>query len=191
MPQPVMAEQDIGELIRHSVFLQRVANPQVTYALLIPEQPVVVDCDGRLVSQAMTNVLKNAGEAVRGIFGVEGESDAMREGGRIEIRMRELAEGIAIEVLDNGVGLPSEDRNRLTEPYVTKRAKGTGLGLAIVKKIMEDHNGSVSLEDAPPLDETGAPRNSGALVRLTFPRKPGAGATPGGRHEQERRTVGA
>jgi two-component system nitrogen regulation sensor histidine kinase NtrY len=172
--------------------LQRVANPQVTYALLIPDQPVIVDCDGRLVSQAMTNVLKNAGEAVKSVFGIEGgDGDTMREGGRIEICMREFAETVAIEVVDNGVGLPSEDRNRLTEPYVTKRAKGTGLGLAIVKKIMEDHHGSVTLEDAPPLDETGAPRKSGALVRLTFPRHTSVGPTPGDRHEQERRAVSA
>jgi two-component system nitrogen regulation sensor histidine kinase NtrY len=76
-------------------------------------------------------------------------------------------------VIDNGVGLPSEDRNRLTEPYVTKRAKGTGLGLAIVKKIMEDHKGMLALEDAPKTDETGAPRESGALVRLTYLRRLG------------------
>ena len=67
-------------------------------------------------------------------------------------------DALSIEVIDNGVGLPSEDRNRLTEPYVTKRAKGTGLGLAIVKKIMEDHKGVLSLEDAPKADETGASR---------------------------------
>src|SRR5262249_15338149 len=96
MPQAVMREEDICELIRHSVFLQRVANPQVTYALLVPDQPVTIDCDSRLVSQAMTNVLKNAGEAVRSVFGIEGESETMREGGRIEIRMREFAESIAI-----------------------------------------------------------------------------------------------
>jgi two-component system nitrogen regulation sensor histidine kinase NtrY len=193
MPQPVISGQDICELIRHSVFLQRVANPQVTYALLIPDEAVVVDCDSRLVSQAMTNVLKNAGEAVKSVFGIEGgDGDAMREGGRIEIHMRQYPETIAIEVVDNGVGLPTEDRNRLTEPYVTKRAKGTGLGLAIVKKIMEDHHGSVTLEDAPSIDETGAPRKSGALVRLTFPRHATTGPTPpGDRHEQERRAVSA
>ncbi|MBI1212263.1 MAG: HAMP domain-containing protein [Alphaproteobacteria bacterium] len=192
MPQPVMREEDICELIRHSVFLQRVANPQITYALLVPDQPVSIDCDGRLVSQAMTNVLKNAGEAVRSVFGIEGaDGDAMQDGGRIEVRMRELGDSVAIEVIDNGVGLPPEDRNRLTEPYVTKRAKGTGLGLAIVKKIMEDHHGSVTLEDAPDIDETGASRSSGALVRLTFPRHTAAGQTPGDRHEQERRAVSA
>ncbi len=191
MPQPVIREEDICDVIRRSVFLQRLENPQVTYALLIPDQAVVVDCDHRLVSQAMTNVLKNAGEAVRACFGVGDDGETMNDGGRIEIRMREYPETIVIEVIDNGVGLPSEDRNRLTEPYVTKRAKGTGLGLAIVKKIMEDHNGGITLEDAPPLDETGAPRKSGALVRLTFPRHSGAAKPQVTSNEQERRSVGA
>ena len=172
MPQPVMKDEDIGELIRHSVFLQRVAQPQITFALLTPDEPVDVECDGRLVSQALTNVLKNAGEAVRAKFGREGdEEQQLSEGGRIEIRLVQDAMRVAIEVIDNGVGLPKEDRNRLTEPYVTKRAKGTGLGLAIVKKIMEDHKGALELEDAPSKDETGAPRESGAMVRLTFPRR--------------------
>ena len=172
MPQPVMKDEDIGELIRHAVFLQRVALPQITFALLIPDEPIQVECDGRLVSQALTNVLKNAGEAVRAKFGQEGnEEQPLREGGRIEIRIVQDASRVAIEVADNGVGLPTEDRNRLTEPYVTKRAKGTGLGLAIVKKIMEDHKGALALEDAPKIDETGAVRESGAQVRLTFPRR--------------------
>jgi two-component system, NtrC family, nitrogen regulation sensor histidine kinase NtrY len=172
MPQPVMKDEDICELIRHAVFLQRVAQPQITFALLIPDEPIGVECDGRLVSQALTNVLKNAGEAVRAKYGKEGdEEQPLRDGGRIEIRLLQDPVRVGIEVVDNGVGLPSEDRNRLTEPYVTKRAKGTGLGLAIVKKIMEDHKGALTLEDAPKTDDTGAPRESGALVRLTFPRR--------------------
>ena len=171
MPQPVMREEDIGELIKHAVFLQRVSQPQITFALLTPDEPVMVECDGRLVSQALTNVLKNAGEAVRARFGADGENEQLSAGGRIEIRLIEEAGRVGIEIIDNGVGLPTEDRNRLTEPYVTKRAKGTGLGLAIVKKIMEDHKGVLALEDAPKIDETGEPRESGALVRLTFSRR--------------------
>lgn len=174
MPQPVMHEEDICELIKHSAFLQRVANPQITYALLTPDEPVIVECDGRLVSQALTNVLKNAGEAVRARFGIEGQEEQLSEGGRIELRLVQDTARVAIEVIDNGIGLPKEDRNRLTEPYVTKRAKGTGLGLAIVKKIMEDHKGALALEDAPKIDETGATREGGAMVRLTFPRRIGA-----------------
>lgn len=172
MPQPVMRDEDIGDLIRHAVFLQRVALPQITFALLTPDEAIHVECDGRLVSQALTNVLKNAGEAVRAKFGKEGDEEhPLAEGGRIEIRLVQDAARVGIEVIDNGIGLPKEDRNRLTEPYVTKRVKGTGLGLAIVKKIMEDHKGALALEDAPKTDETGATRESGALVRLTFPRR--------------------
>ncbi len=172
MPQPVMRDEDIGDLIRHAVFLQRVALPQITFALLTPDEAIHVECDGRLVSQALTNVLKNAGEAVRAKFGKEGdEEQPLAEGGRIEIRLVQDSARVGIEVIDNGIGLPKEDRNRLTEPYVTKRVKGTGLGLAIVKKIMEDHKGALALEDAPKTDETGATRESGALVRLTFPRR--------------------
>jgi two-component system nitrogen regulation sensor histidine kinase NtrY len=174
MPQPVMRDEDIAELIKHAVFLQRVAHPQITFALLTPDTPVQIECDGRLVSQALTNVLKNATEAVRAAFGTGGEDGQLKEGGRIEVRLVEDAQRLSIEVVDNGVGLPTEDRNRLAEPYVTKRAKGTGLGLAIVKKIMEDHKGSLALEDAPKTDETKMPRASGALVRLTFPRRLGA-----------------
>jgi two-component system nitrogen regulation sensor histidine kinase NtrY len=172
MPQPVMRDEDIGDLIRHAVFLQRVALPQITFALLTPDEAINVECDGRLVSQALTNVLKNAGEAVRAKFGKEGDEEhPLAEGGRIEIRLVQDSARVGIEVIDNGIGLPKEDRNRLTEPYVTKRVKGTGLGLAIVKKIMEDHKGALALEDAPKTDETGATRESGALVRLTFPRR--------------------
>lgn len=174
MPQPVMREEDIGDLIKHAVFLQRVAIPQITFALLTPDVAVMVECDGRLVSQALTNVLKNAGEAVRARFGTEGEDEQLSAGGRVEIRLVQTPTHVAIEIVDNGVGLPTEDRNRLTEPYVTKRAKGTGLGLAIVKKIMEDHKGVLALEDAPKVDETGAAREGGALVRLTFLRRLGA-----------------
>jgi len=174
MPQPVMAVEDICEFIKHAVFLQRVANPQITYAVLVPDEAVSVECDGRLVSQALTNVLKNAGEAVRARFGIDGDEGQLADGGRIEIRIVQDAGRVSVEVADNGIGLPKEDRNRLTEPYVTKRVKGTGLGLAIVKKIMEDHKGSLSLEDAAKTDETGATRDSGALVRLSFPRLDGA-----------------
>lgn len=174
MPQPVMRAEDIGELVKHATFLQRVALPQIHFDLALPDRPVTLISDGRLVTQALTNVLKNAGEAVKAKFAPEGakdpEPDQIAQGGRIEIRILDDAETLTIEVADNGVGLPNEDRHRLTEPYVTKRAKGTGLGLAIVNKIMDDHGGRVVLEDAPALDATGAPRDSGARVRLVFSR---------------------
>ena len=174
MPQPVMRHEDIVELVKHASFLQRVANPQIVFDVSLPEGPVSLVSDGRLVTQALTNVLKNASESVKAKFAAEGalepEPEQPAQGGRIEVRIEEEAGALAVEVTDNGVGLPKEDRHRLTEPYVTKRAKGTGLGLAIVKKIMDDHGGRITLEDAPSIDSTGAPRHSGARVRLVFSR---------------------
>jgi two-component system nitrogen regulation sensor histidine kinase NtrY len=161
-------------LVKHATFLQRVALPQIAFDFVLPDQRAILISDGRLVSQALTNVLKNAGESVKAKFAPDGakdpEPDQIQPGGRIEIRILEDAETLTVEVTDNGVGLPMEDRHRLTEPYVTKRAKGTGLGLAIVNKIMDDHGGRILLEDAPPSDATGAPRTSGARVRLVFSR---------------------
>jgi two-component system nitrogen regulation sensor histidine kinase NtrY len=174
MPQPVMRPEDIGELVKHATFLQRVALPQIVFDFVLPDAKAILISDGRLVSQALTNVLKNAGESVKAKFAPEGakdpEPDQIQPGGRIEIRIVEESDTLAVEVTDNGVGLPKEDRHRLTEPYVTKRAKGTGLGLAIVNKIMDDHGGRILLEDAPAIDATGAPRASGARVRLVFSR---------------------
>jgi two-component system nitrogen regulation sensor histidine kinase NtrY len=174
MPQPVMRQEDIGELVKHATFLQRVANPQIVFDLSLPDGKVTLVADGRLVTQALTNVLKNAAESVKAKFAPDGakdpEPDQISNGGRIEIRIVEESDALAVEVTDNGVGLPKEDRHRLTEPYVTKRAKGTGLGLAIVKKIMDDHGGRIALEDSPPVDATGAPRDGGARVRLVFSR---------------------
>jgi two-component system nitrogen regulation sensor histidine kinase NtrY len=174
MPQPVMRVEDMSEIVRHSVFLQRVALPQIKFDLVLPDGLAPVVCDGRLVSQALTNVLKNAGEAVKAKFAIAaaqpGGDENYSEGGRIEIRFLQSNDTSSIEIADNGIGLPLEDRHRLTEPYVTKRAKGTGLGLAIVRKIMEDHSGHLTLDDAPKLDATGAERATGARVRLSFPR---------------------
>ena len=111
--------------------LQKTARPGITWAVDIPERGPVVPCDRRMLRQALTNLLQNAADAV-----------AMRDGaGHIALTVQDLPEGARIIVGDDGIGLPREDRARLTEPYVTHKTKGTGLGLAIVKKIMEDHNG--------------------------------------------------
>lgn len=143
MPAPKFARLDAAELLRAAVFAQRVASPDFTVELEEPQSDVALHADGRMLGQALTNVLKNAAEAV----------DARRARspdlqGRITARMIVDAGGVAIEVEDNGVGLPAKDRDRLTEPYVTTREKGTGLGLAIVKRILEDHGGELELTDA-------------------------------------------
>jgi two-component system nitrogen regulation sensor histidine kinase NtrY len=158
MPTPVMRRENAQELIQQAVFLQRVAHPQITFETRIPKDPVYLECDGRLVTQALTNVLKNAGEAVsaRIAKGVDATP------GRIVIALEPSDAAVIFRVTDNGVGLPHEHRDRLTEPYVTTRAKGTGLGLAIVRKVMEDHGGDIVLQDA------GEDRH-GAEIVLTFP----------------------
>ena len=161
MPAPVMRRENAQELLQQAVFLQRVANPAITFSTATPKDAVYFEGDGRLISQALTNVLKNAGESIAARI-AKGDD----EPGRISIALQRVdnesgGANIVYRVTDNGVGLPPEHRHRLTEPYVTTRAKGTGLGLAIVRKIMEDHGGEISLADA----ENG----EGAEVTLTLP----------------------
>ena len=166
MPEAVIKSIELNEIVRQAAFLQRIAHPEIEYILDLPLTPVWLDCDGRLLSQALTNVLKNAAEAIRGHDAEEGESAKDGELGRIRVRLSEDPEFIYIAVRDTGCGLPQVNRTRLTEPYMTTRTKGTGLGLAIVNKVMEDHGGTLELQDAPAEDNW----DGGALVRMTFPR---------------------
>ncbi|MBV9249030.1 MAG: PAS domain-containing sensor histidine kinase [Acetobacteraceae bacterium] len=139
MPHPVIKPEDAGLIAREALVLQKTARPHITWRTDIPERGPVVPCDRRLMRQALTNLLQNAADAV-----------AMREGaGVIELAVKPEADHVRISVTDDGVGLPQQDRARLTEPYVTHKPKGTGLGLAIVKKIMEDHGGRLTLDDRP------------------------------------------
>jgi len=154
MPEPVVRPENLTDLCRQAVFLQRNGNPTIDYALDLPDEQVRVACDGRQISQAVTNLLQNAADAIDGRTGPDLPK------GRIALAMRCEKGDAVIAVEDNGKGLPKEDRERLTEPYVTTRQKGTGLGLAIVRKIMEDHGGRLLLEDAP---------EGGAKVTLRFP----------------------
>ena len=156
MPAPKFAEEDAAELLRQAVFAQRVAYPDVTVTLDEPGGPAPLLCDGRMVGQALANVLKNAGEAVSARRQTE---PALL--GRINVRLVADPDCLIIEVEDNGVGLPAKDRDRLTEPYVTTREKGTGLGLAIVKRILEEHGGELILTDAT--------ERPGAKAVLRFP----------------------
>lgn len=147
MPAPSIREEDLCNLIRQTVFLQRTARSEITYETELPsEEPVRIAIDSRQIGQALTNLLKNAAEA---IDGREPPPGGALPPGQIAVRLTEQADRTVIAVEDNGKGLPPENRERLTEPYVTTRAKGTGLGLAIVKKIMEDHGGELVLEDRP------------------------------------------
>ncbi|MCL8384202.1 PAS domain-containing sensor histidine kinase [Xanthobacter aminoxidans] len=151
MPKPVVDAQDLAETVRQAVFLMRVGHPDVTFEAELPAaQPARFD--RRLISQALTNILKNAAEAIEAV------PDAERGKGRIRVRVSAAGEDLLIDVIDNGAGLPREKRSRLLEPYVTTREKGTGLGLAIVGKIMEEHGGGIELNDSP--------EGRGAWIRL-------------------------
>jgi two-component system nitrogen regulation sensor histidine kinase NtrY len=154
MPAPKFAPHDLAELIRQAAFAQRVADPSVGVEIEEPLEACEIVCDARIVGQALTNVLKNAGEAIAA-------RPQPAAPGRIRVRLVKLAGAVEAQIDDNGVGLPEKNRDRLTEPYVTTREKGTGLGLAIVKRILEDHGGRLSLGDAAP--------GPGARISLTFP----------------------
>lgn len=156
MPEPTFAQENLSELARQSVFLLEVSSPDVSFTVDAPEDPVMLRCDGRLVAQALTNVIKNAVESTERREGVNG---APVPASRVCIAVILEDDEVRVSVEDNGQGLPKERIDRLTEPYVTTRAKGTGLGLAIVKKIMSDHGGDVILEDK---------EEGGARVSLVF-----------------------
>lgn len=167
MPAPMFVQADAGELIRQAVFAQRVAYADIPVELDASDAPAPLYCDPGLVGQALTNILKNAGEAVA----ARRAKEPGRDGG-ILARLRTERGLVVFDVEDDGVGLPAKDRNRLTEPYVTTREKGTGLGLAIVKRIVEEHGGDLALSDAV--------TRSGARVMLRFPQTNGVSASTSG-----------
>lgn len=163
MPAPAMRNQDIVDIARQSLFLQRSANSDVEYTFDGPNAPLILFCDGRQMSQVLTNLLQNAHDAIEGRFEAAvaaGGDKAHQDKGRIALSIQAEDGHVRIAIQDNGKGLPEMERERLTEPYVTTRKKGTGLGLAIVKKIMEDHGGELILDDAP---------GGGAIVTLRLP----------------------
>jgi two-component system nitrogen regulation sensor histidine kinase NtrY len=155
MPAPVLKPANLVEIVHQAVFLQRTAHPEIAFETIFPEHPVMVRCDARLIGQALINIVKNAIESIQARIA---EHSPPPEG-HIRVVVIEGVGQAAVIIEDNGKGLPQQGRERLTEPYVTTRAKGTGLGLAIVKKIMEDHQGELVLEDA---------ESEGARVRIIF-----------------------
>lgn len=158
MPTPKMEASDLVGVVEGAVFSQRVAAPRLRVPLSVPAEAVIVECDNRLASQALANILKNAGESVLARLDEEGT----KQGGEVAVELRVEGETAIIEVVDNGLGWPMADRARLTEPYMTTREKGTGLGLAIVRRVMEDHGGRLELDER-------ADGERGAVVRLAFP----------------------
>jgi two-component system nitrogen regulation sensor histidine kinase NtrY len=139
MPEPKMGENDLRELAREALFPFAVAHPDITFVSRMPKDPMLVHCDGRLIVQALTNLIKNAAEAI---------SEASEiTNGKVEVEVRREGNEAIAEVLDNGRGLPPGLKHRLTEPYMTTREKGTGLGLAIVRKAIEDQGGHFVIRD--------------------------------------------
>jgi two-component system nitrogen regulation sensor histidine kinase NtrY len=164
MPEPDRKEHDLGQVVRDAVFLQESALPEIAITLNCPEGPLLAEFDETMISQALTNLIKNAGEAIESLK----EKGGGPEGWSPEIRVVVTSDeqGLTVTVADNGIGLPA-DRTRLFEPYVTTREKGTGLGLSIVKKIVEEHGGTLELLDA---EAFGAGDHRGAMARATLPR---------------------
>ncbi|MBN8959543.1 MAG: PAS domain-containing sensor histidine kinase [Rhizobiales bacterium] len=158
MPKPVIEGEDVADTVRQVVFLMRVGHPDIDIDVEIREDPMRARFDRRLISQALTNIIKNATEAIEAV------PPEYLTKGRIEVAAFREGEDIVIDVIDNGIGLPTVSRSRLLEPYVTTRAKGTGLGLAIVGRVLEDHGGRIELNDASAIH----PGARGAWMRLRF-----------------------
>ena len=168
VPKPQMATADVREAVQEPMLLFREAHPSIDFDIELPQEPIMVSCDQRLLTQAITNLVKNASEAVEAASEAPDRAPEWR--GRIEASIVCRNDRVDIEIVDNGLGLPKQQRARLLEPYVTTKGhKGTGLGLAIVQKIVEQHGGRLTLEDAP--------HARGALVRLSLPAKVGRNAT--------------
>ncbi len=165
MPEPSIGSENLTRLIREVVVLERARNAEVAIDLDIPDGDMTLRCDRRQVTRALTNIIKNAAESVESRLAADADGGTKGEAGRVAVTVTDARghgegdETVSVIVEDNGIGLPETDRDRLTEPYVTTRAKGTGLGLAIVRKIMEDHHGDLRLEDRP---------GGGARISLVF-----------------------
>jgi two-component system, NtrC family, nitrogen regulation sensor histidine kinase NtrY len=158
MPKAVIADEDVADTVRQAVFLLRVAHPDIDFDVELEGETMPARFDRRLISQALTNIVKNAAEAIGAV------PPAQLGRGRIMVRAQRDGKDVVIDVIDNGVGLPKENRARLLEPYVTTREKGTGLGLAIVGRILEEHGGRLELRDAA--EKT--PGVRGAWMQLRF-----------------------
>ena len=158
MPKPVIGNEDVADAVRQTVFLMRVGNSEIDIDTKIDEDSMPARFDRRLISQALTNIIKNATEAIAAV--------PPEELGKGKIRVFAAREGddVVIDVIDNGIGLPKSNRSRLLEPYVTTREKGTGLGLAIFGRIIQEHGGTIELRDA----SEKIPGQRGAWVRIRF-----------------------
>ena len=155
MPKPVFRKENVHDIARQALFLHEVAHPQIKFAIDPPTGKFPLVCDRRQLGQALTNVVKNGVEAIESR---RSRGEHHLSGDRVELRLHQEGDQLVIDITDTGIGLP-EDRERLTEPYMTTRVRGTGLGLAIVKKIVEEHCGEIAFLDRP---------GGGTHVRIAF-----------------------
>jgi two-component system, NtrC family, nitrogen regulation sensor histidine kinase NtrY len=158
MPAPRFAPDDICDALRQAIFAQRIASPDIELTSDLPPEAVIVSMDTRLIVQAFANLLKNAAESISARRTQEGEDFV----GEIITSLQVIGQSAVVEVIDNGLGFPVQDRKRLLEPYMTTRAKGTGLGLAIVVRAFEEHGGGLELADR-------ADGLRGARIKLNLP----------------------
>lgn len=161
LPKPVFRGEDPVDLARQALFLQEVSRPEINFTFVADTDLGIIACDRHQFGQAMTNVIKNAAEAIEARQKIS-EGDYR---GRIAVMLKGASEDVIVTVSDNGIGLP-QDRERIVEPYVTTREKGTGLGLAIVKKIVEEHGGEMGFAAGEP---------DGTVVTMRFARDPLSG----------------
>jgi two-component system nitrogen regulation sensor histidine kinase NtrY len=155
MPKPVFRESNVHEIARQALFLHEVAHPAIAFVIDPRQGDFPMVCDRRQLGQALTNVVKNAVEAIETR---RNRGEHHFGGDKVELRLHRDGGQLIVDVFDTGIGLP-EDRERLTEPYMTTRVRGTGLGLAIVKKIVEEHMGEIAFLDRP---------GGGTHVRVAF-----------------------
>ncbi|MEE8295885.1 MAG: PAS domain-containing sensor histidine kinase, partial [Sphingomonadales bacterium] len=160
MPKPIFREESLNAIVKRALFLQEVASPNIIFKLGIPKDDILIGCDSRQISQAMTNILKNAAESISERASNDGKKTNGENIGHINITLKKSNGFADIMVEDDGSGFPDGQVEKLVEPYVTTREKGTGLGLAIVRKIMEDHKGQIKLSSRE--------RGQGAMVTLSF-----------------------
>ncbi|MFL0692655.1 MAG: ATP-binding protein [Agrobacterium tumefaciens] len=163
MPKPTKQRSDLREILTDAVFLREIGSAEIEFQRDFGTEPLEGNFDARMLAQAVGNIVKNAVEAIEAV-----PKDELGEGGKILVRSAFDGDQdrFIVDVIDNGRGLPSENRHRILEPYMTMREKGTGLGLAIVKKIIEEHGGQLELHDAP----ADFDRGRGAMIRIILPR---------------------
>jgi two-component system nitrogen regulation sensor histidine kinase NtrY len=169
MPKPVIASEDVADAVRQTVFMMRVGHSEIDIDVQITEDPMPARFDRRLISQALTNIIKNATEAIAAVPSHDIDK------GIIRVYTAREGDDVVIDVVDNGIGLPKTNRNRLLEPYVTTREKGTGLGLAIVGRIVEEHGGAIELRDAA--DKIAGQRGAWVRIRFAAAGKPDSSAS--------------